>query len=86
MSISCGGDGPLSSKGLGGWVVGKGDGNLKNNNQPMMGRTQQSANNSKMQWAHEGAAGDGIGGSGGRQWDGEGEYETHPIEDPSGET
>ncbi len=86
MSISCSGNGPLSSKGLGGLAVGKGDGNLKNNNQPMMGRIQQSADNSKSQQVCEDAAGKGIGGSGGSWWDGEGGYKPHPINKASGET
>ncbi len=42
-----------------------------------MGRTQQSANNSKSQWAREDAVGKGIG---------KGGYETHPINKASGET
>jgi hypothetical protein len=90
MSISRGGNGPRSSKRLGRYAVGKvdGDGRPKNSNQLMMGRTLQSANKSKSQQVPEGAAGEGIGGSGGRWWGGEGGrggYEAHPIDKASGE-
>jgi hypothetical protein len=49
-------------------------------------KAQQSADDSKSQWAGEDLVGEGIGGSWGRWWSREGGSEAHPINEASEET